>query len=350
MIHSVKQFLQNEISLNHLPGACVQVSFKGEIVLSEAIGNRTILPNKSPMNKDTVFDLASLTKIVATLPVLLKLIDSGDITLDDPVAYFLPAFAQKNKESLTLKHLLTHTSGLPAHRPYHLSPHRFSTEEIIDDICAEPLEYRTDSKVVYSDLGLMILYKIIETITEEKFEHYVEREIFQPLNMMETTFNPSFDLSRYAATAYSEKLNRYKQGIVHDENAEVMEGVSGHAGLFSTLNDLQNYTSMIENDGVFNGKTILSEPVLKLSKLNFTPFDVQHRGLGWVLNSQHSSSCGDLFSEQSYGHTGFTGTSIWFDPTIDLHVIFLTNRVHLQDSSSFFRLRSRLHNLIRSHY
>lgn len=350
MIESARAFLQKEMSLNHLPGACLQVSCNGEIVCSESIGNKTLFPKTTPMQKNTVFDLASLTKVVATMPALLRLIESGELTLNDPVSYFLPAFAKNNKESITINHLLTHTSGLPAHRPYHKNAEWFSTEMIIADICAEPLECQPDSRVIYSDLGFIILYKIIELVTAEKFEHFVGREIFEPLNMMETTFNPPFASERFASTAYCDQLNDYKQGIVHDENADLMNGISGHAGLFSTLQDLQKYASMIENHGVFNSQRILSKAVLDLSKRNFTPLDEQYRGLGWVLKSSASSSCGDLFSDQSYGHTGFTGTSIWFDPTLNLHVILLTNRIHTGDSSSFFKLRSRLHNFIRSHF
>ncbi|AOM84500.1 serine hydrolase domain-containing protein [Salisediminibacterium beveridgei] len=350
MVESVQAFLRKEMSVKHAPGACLQVSCNGEIVLSEVFGNKTVFPRTSPMKKNTVFDLASLTKVVATMPALMRLLDAGELTLDDPVSHFLPAFAQQNKASVTVKHLLTHTSGLPAHRPYHTYDDLLSTEMIIAEICAEPLQCQPGSRVIYSDLGFMLLYKIVELITEEPFEHFVKREIFERLNMRETAFNPSFAIDRYASTAYCEKLNDYKRGVVHDENAELMLGISGHAGLFSTLHDVQNYTSMIENHGVFNGERILSKAAVDLSKLNFTPFDSQHRGLGWMLKSQSSASCGDLFSDQSYGHTGFTGTSIWFDPTLNVHVIFLTNRVHTGDSSSFFRLRARLHNFIRSHF
>ncbi|MBS4207907.1 serine hydrolase domain-containing protein [Bacillus sp. FJAT-50079] len=349
MRNKVLSIIQKEIDLNHIPGAVITVSYQGKIILEEAIGHSAVYPKKSAMKMDTIFDLASLTKVVATLPMLLKLIDHGDIWLDDPVSYFIPEFAQQGKEAVRLRDLLTHTSGLPAHIQYYLED--LSTDEVMQRIYNQPLLYETGSKVVYSDLGFITLYKVIEVVTKQKFEQFVQSELFTPLEMFETGFNPSFPKERYAATEYSEKLASYKQGTVHDDNTELMGGISGHAGLFSTIRDLQNYATMIENNGIFKGKRVLSEAVTELSKRNYSRFDQEHRGLGWILKSPTLSSCGDIFSDQSYGHTGFTGTSIWFDPTIQLHMILLTNRVHFgREPNYIMRLRPRLHNLIRSYF
>ena len=348
MKEKVRQFLQKEIDLNHIPGSVISVSYNGEVILQEAIGNKTVYPKKSPMNLSTVFDLASLTKVVATLPVILKLIDAGEIRLDDPVAHFLPEFAQNGKEVIKLRHLLTHTSGLPAHKGYHLED--LTAEQLFQRIYSEKMIGPAGTSVIYSDLGFITLYRVIETITGEKFEHYVHKEIFTPLEMSDTGFNPDFRKDRFAATEYSDKLNGYKQGIVHDENTEALGGISGHAGLFSTIHDLQNFTTMIENNGVYKGKRIVSEAALEISRKNYTPFDSEFRGLGWILKGLSLSSCGDLFSDASYGHTGFTGTSIWFDPEVNLHIILLTNRVHFGREPYILRLRPRLHNLIRSYF
>ncbi|WP_407271562.1 serine hydrolase domain-containing protein [Radiobacillus sp. PE A8.2] len=347
MREKVLQFLQKEIDLEHIPGAVISVSYGGKTVMEEAIGYRSVYPNKLPMSLDTVFDLASLTKIVATLPSILKLIDNGEIRLDDPISHFLPKFGQNGKEKITIRHLLTHTSGLPAHKSYYAE--NFSRNKIIETIFAEELDHSPDQKVVYSDLGLIMLYKVIEKVTTQPFEQFTEEQLFKPLNMLCCGYNPSFSRERYAATEYSEKLNEYKCGVVHDENTEAMGGISGHAGLFSTIKDLQNYAKMIENGGEFEGKQILSNVALALSKQNHTPFDTEYRGLGWVVKGQKLPACGDLFSSRSYGHTGFTGTSIWFDPDIDLHVILLTNRVHYGRQPHILRLRPRLHNIIRSY-
>ncbi|WP_047979885.1 serine hydrolase domain-containing protein [Ornithinibacillus contaminans] len=348
MREKVLRFLQKEVDLNHIPGAVIHVSYQGNVLLQEAIGYRSVFPAEAPMKLDTVFDLASLTKVVATLPAVLKLMDVGELRLDDRVASFLPAFGSRGKEEVTIRHLLTHTSGLPAHIAYFKE--KLNADQILDRICNQPLKNASGSKVVYSDLGLITLYHVIEVITGERFEDYVGREIFAPLGMMETGFNPTFDKSRYAVMEYSEQLQGYKAGIVHDENTESMGGISGHAGLFSTIQDLSTFARMIEQNGICNGKRILSEAGLRLSRKNYTPFDEEYRGLGWILKSPTYSSCGDYFSDMSYGHTGFTGTSIWFDPEMELHVILLTNRVHFGRKPAILRLRPRLHNLIRCYF
>jgi CubicO group peptidase (beta-lactamase class C family) len=342
----VLEFLQKEIENQHIPGAVIHVSYQQQILLQEAIGYREIFPDRAPMELDTVFDLASLTKVVATLPVILKLLENGFIRLDDPISYFIPEFGQNGKESIKIRHLLTHTSGLPSHRQYYRD--WLNTEQILQSIYQQELEVPLGSKVIYSDLGLITLYKLIETVTGEKFEEHAQKEIFNPLGMKETVFNPTYERERFAATEYSERHKDFKHGIVHDDNTESMGGISGHAGLFSTIKDLANYASMIENNGIFQGKRILSETALNLARQNFTGFDTEYRGLGWILKSPAMSSCGDFFSSKSYGHTGYTGTSIWFDPEINLHVILLTNRVHLNRQEEILRIRPRLHNLIRT--
>jgi CubicO group peptidase (beta-lactamase class C family) len=347
MKREVIDFLHNEIQLNHIPGAVIYVSYQGECVLEEAVGNRVVYPNKEPMTVNTVFDLASLTKLIATLPAILTLVEKGTLHLDSCVSFFLPEFDRYGKSTITIKHLLTHTSGLPAHREYYVE--NLSTEQILKRIYDEQLVAPIGEKVIYSDLGFIILYKLIETVTNESFQDYVKREIFDKLEMTDTKFNPAFERSRYAATEFSEKLNDYKYGIVHDDNTESMGGISGHAGLFSTVRDLTKFTSMIENEGIFKER-VLSKASIELSRKNFTAFSNEYRGLGWILKSPTHSSCGDLFSESSYGHTGFTGTSIWFDPEIKLHVILLTNRVHFGRKDPILRLRPRLHNMIRSHF
>lgn len=348
MKKKVLDFLQNEIDLEHIPGAVIHVSYQGKEIMHEAIGHKVVYPEKSEMELDTVFDLASLTKVVATLPAILLLMDRGEIRLDDKVGFFLPDFSLNGKDKITIRHLLTHTSSMAAHRNFYLE--NLNCDEVMDEIFLERLNDPLGSKVIYSDLGFITLYKLIEAVTNEDFTEFVDREIFKPLGMTDTSFNPSYPKERYAATEYSEKLKEYKRGIVHDDNTESMGGVSGHAGLFSTINDLQKFAMMIENNGVHEGEAILSERAVELSKRCYTSFDSEHRGIGWILKSPTYSSCGDYFSEDSYGHTGYTGTSMWFDPENELHVILLTNRVHFGRKDPIIRLRPRLHNIIRSHF
>jgi len=348
MKEKVMDFLQNEINQQHIPGAVIQVNDQGETVLEEVLGNRIDYEgNQEPMQIDTVFDLASLTKIVATLPAVLKLIDNGKLALNDPVSYFIPEFGQKNKEEITMYHLLTHTSGLASHRKFYQEG--LHKEAIFEEIYAESLEYEPGAQVVYSDLGFILLAKVVEIVSGESFEKFALKEIFKPLGMKETGFLPDFPSERYAATEYSESLGSYKLGTVHDENTKALGGISGHAGLFSTLSDLKKYVSMVENEGRSHDQPVLSANAIQLSKQNFTFFAADYRGLGWQRQSLNATA-GDYFPETSYGHTGFTGTSLWFDPTIDLNIILLTNRVHYGRQSHINRLRPRLHNLIRQYF
>lgn len=349
MKEKIIEFLQNEIDKKHIPGAVIQVNHKGKIILEEALGWRIDFEkDREAMQLDTVFDLASLTKVVATLPSILKLLDEGEIALNDTVSHFIPEFTINNKSEITLLNLLTHTSGLKSHRRFYQE--KLSKSEIFEEIYKEELEYNTASKVIYSDLGFILLSKIIEIVTQSKFDEFATKEIFEPLEMNETTFLPKFPPERYAATEFDPSIDAYKLGVVHDENANVLGGISGHAGLFSTLSDLNHYISMQENEGIFNGKRILSQNVIQLAQKNFTSSLNEMRGLGWQLKTNSETSCGDYFSDQSFGHTGFTGTSIWMDPEVDLSVILLTNRVHYGREPHVLRLRPRLHNIIRQHF
>jgi CubicO group peptidase (beta-lactamase class C family) len=345
MNDTVRAYINGEIERKHLPGAVLYVSHKGNVICEEAFGYRTVYPTEEAMTTDTIFDLASLTKVVATLPSIVKLIEFGEIELTNPVSNYLPSFKE---DKITIFNLLTHTSGLPAHRQYHIQS--LSVDEIVEEICNEKLEAPVGKQIIYSDLGLILLYKIIEKIVGEKFEDFARKEIFAPLEMELTTFNPTYPKEWFAATEFCKLRSEYKRGIVHDENAETMSGVSGHAGLFSTVQDVAKFASMIENDGIYNEKRILSKALIDQTRENYTPFDKEYRGLGWMLQNHRGSSCGDLFSGRSYGHTGFTGTSIWFDPAISLHVILLTNRVHFGRTDHILRIRPRIHNLIRSQF
>ncbi|MBO0991663.1 beta-lactamase family protein [Bacillus sp. SD088] len=343
----VIDFLEGEIVNEYIPGAAVYIAKEGQMLVQERVGARTLHPSPKPVEEATIYDLASLTKILTTLPLMLKLLEEGAFHLHDRVSRFIPDFEKRGKGDVTIQHLLTHTSGLPAHRPFYLES--LDPRGVIERICNESLVEETGKTVIYSDLGFILLSGIIETITEQSFVSFAEQSLFRPLEMHETGFNLPFEKERFAATEYSDKCEDYKYGVVHDENAEAMGGVSGHAGLFSTLNDLIKWATMIENDGVYKKKRIITSSVLRLARKNFTPFDQEARGLGWQMQSAGTLASGDLLSDYSYGHTGYTGTSIWFDPEIKLTVILLTNRVHSKNKNGILRLRPRLHNLIVSH-
>ncbi|SDN94091.1 CubicO group peptidase, beta-lactamase class C family [Paenibacillus sp. yr247] len=346
----INDFIKSEIAYGHIPGAVLYIAHQGDTILKEAYGNRLVKPYEDPMRLDTIFDLASLTKVIATLPAALKLLEQGKLALSDPIQIFLPEVGSYDGESIRILHLLSHTSGLAADLMSREAVMHMSREELLEHVLRAKPHCRPGTKVVYSDLGMILLYRIIEIVTGEPFDSFLKREIFDPLEMYHTCFRPTFEESRYAATEFSNERNAYKIGVVHDEKAERMGGVSGHAGLFSTIDDLANFSSMIAGSGIFKGNKILSKAAIDLSRRNFTPYDIgEYRGLGWVLKNPISiSSGGDFLSSSSFGHTGFTGTSIWFDPEIDLQIILLTNRVHFGRTDHILRFRPRLHNLIRS--
>lgn len=349
MKQEVIHLLQKEIDAEHIPGAVVQVNHDGAIMLEEALGYRQVYPEKEEMKRTTMFDLASLTKVVATMTAILKLLDRGIVRLEDKVERFIPSFSDGQKSDITLRHLLTHVSGYQAHLPIDKSVH-VDKDTCLQIILNEPLVHQIEEKVIYSDINYALLYIVMEEITKESFAVFTKREIFEPLHMHHTIYNPSEEKYSFAATEYSDQVKDYKLGLVHDENTYAMGGVSGHAGLFSTVGDLGNFANMILQEGVFDHKTFLSAHALRLARQNFTSFDRLYRGIGWELNGQYAASCGDYFSAQSFGHTGFTGTSIWFDPEVSVSVILLTNRVHFGRKNHLLSLRPRLHNVIRKYF
>lgn len=346
---TIEDFMEQEIAAGHLPGAVLYVAHHGKELLKHAYGNRVVYPEAAPMSTDTVFDLASLTKVVATLPAVLRLMDQGKLSLADPIGTLLPQFQLPQEESIRIMHLLTHTSGLRADLPGIRGMMHLSRDELVERILHERPIHPPGTKVVYSDLGMILLYLIIESVTGEAFDAYLKREIYEPLEMLETGFCPTFHETRYAVTEFSEQRQAYKSGIVHDEKAEIMGGISGHAGLFSTVHDLANYAEMIRQQGVFKERRIMSRAVIELMSRNFTPFDQEFRGLSWLLlNPRSFWFGGDYVSVQAFGHTGFTGTSLLFDPEHDLQIILLTNRVHFGRKDHILQIRPRLHNLILS--
>jgi CubicO group peptidase (beta-lactamase class C family) len=344
MKEAVRNFLQREINLQVTPGAVIRVRHKGKIILDEVVGTNSLEGDSVPITSSHLFDMASLTKVMVTLPAILQLCEAGEIHLHDKVARFMPSFQKHGKEGTTIKQLLTHSSGLTAHRPYF--ERKLPAVDILKEIEEERLEYTPDTDVVYSDLGFILLMEVIEKVSGQKIDAYAQNHLFGPMAMEDTGYKPSYERNRYAPTEYYDHLKGYKYGIVHDDNTEFMDGISGHAGLFSTMEDLTVFTEMLENDGVHKGKKILDAHWLTLSRRNFTPFADESRGLGWQLKGSGASPAGDLMSQATYGHTGFTGTSFYIDPEKELTVMLLTNRVYFGRHLAMIRLRPRLHNII----
>jgi len=307
-----------------IPGAVLLIGHQGKVVYRKAYGNRALLPAKEPMTVDTVFDLASLTKVVATTSCVMKLFEEGRIWPDDPVTKYLPEF-QGGHSAITVRDLMTHFSGFrgdldldPAWTGYETGIRR----ALIDKPVNPP-----ETKFVYSDINFILMGEIVKRLSGMPENEYAKKILFDPLGMKDTGYVPPASLRpRIAPTEMQTKDGTILRGVVHDPTARYMGGVAGHAGVFSTADDLAKFCQMLLNggDGLFSPVTIrkFSTPA--------TPVDQPIlRGLGWDIDSQYSSNRGDLFpAGASFGHTGFTGTSLWIDPASQTYVILLTNSVH----------------------
>lgn len=337
----VSAFIDTSVQNKDVPGAVIGVVTPEENLYVHAAGF-SHATKKIKMSKDTIFDLASLTKVTATLPAILLLLEDGVIDLDDPVYLYISSF-KKNHGDVTIKQLLTHTSGFQPEIKFHLADDTF--ENAITKISEIDKMKQVNTEVIYSDLNYILLGFIIEQVSGMSLEKYTKEFLYEPLGMNETFFNPPQNKKkRIAATEFIESLNDYQWGKVHDENANQFGGVSGHAGVFSTLNDLSYFAKMILNGGVLNNKRVLSNQVIELSTQSYTDYLNLNRGLGWQM---YDNACfSGQFLKEGFGHTGFTGTSIWFSPDNQFAIIMLTNRVHFGRNCNISRFRRITHNLI----
>jgi CubicO group peptidase (beta-lactamase class C family) len=335
------EVVERAVEEGAFPGAVALIGKGNRVAAQEAYGHAMLVPEVREMREDTLFDLASLTKPIATATSVMILIDRGIMRLDDPAVLFIPEFGRNGKESITIRELLTHTSGLPASEPFYLSCSSY--DEVISAVCNVSLEYSPGEEYLYSDLGYMILGEIVRMVSGERLDVFARENIFGPLGMRNTTFNPQ-SKERCAATELCPWRGGVIVGEVHDENAYAMGGASGHAGLFSTASDLFTFAQMMLNGGQYRGKRILSTGAVRAMTREQTHGKGDY-GFGWMMKSDTYSSGGDLLSESSYGHTGFTGTSIWIDPEAELVVILLTNRVHpTRDNNAHIRVRALFAN------
>jgi beta-glucosidase-like glycosyl hydrolase/CubicO group peptidase (beta-lactamase class C family) len=326
------------------PGAQLAIGRDGSLLYRKSFGTYSYDLSSREIRSHTLFDLASLTKVIATTSAAMKLYDQGRLDLDEPVGVYLPHFSEGPKASITPRHLLTHRSGFPPFRRFFLFCE--DSSEGIDSIFATPLVADPGDTTIYSDLGMITMGKVIEAITEMSLAQFVTTEFYEPLGMQNTMFNPPPELlSRIAPTEVDTLWRkRLVRGTVHDENASLLGGVSGHAGLFSTASDLSVYMQMLLNGGVYAGRRFLKASTVEEFLARRAP---GQRYLGWDFRSPRGSSSGTMFSATSFGHTGFTGTSIWVDPERKLFVIFLTNRVHpTRASRKIYAVRPALHDAV----
>lgn len=341
----VDEIIQSAIKDSAFPGAVVLVSKEGKLIYEKAFGHLTYDDTSATVTINTIYDIASLTKVIATTTAAMICFDKKLVSLDDPVAKYIPEFAQNGKEKVTIKNLLLHNSGLPAFKRFYKN--YSSAGEVINDIYKTPLSYEPGSKTVYSDLGFITLAKIVEQVTGKGFDVFCKEEIFIPLQMNSTFFNPSDSLQyKIAPTEYDNYWrNKLVWGKVHDETSALLNGVTGHSGLFSTAEDISNLLQLLLNSGTFNGYQIIKPETVKLFTTRYS--EKSTRALGWDTKSEEKSSAGNIFDITSFGHLGFTGTSIWIDPTRKLFVVFLTNRVYpTRENKRLYKVRPALHDAV----
>lgn len=338
---AIDRTINDAVAQHKMPGAVLVIGHNGEVVYRKAYGNRALVPAVEAMTVDTVFDLASLTKVIATTTSLMKLFDEGKFRLNDPITQYIPEF-EGGKSTITIRNLMTHFSGL---RPdLTLSPAWSGYETGMKMAYAEMPANPPGTHFLYSDINFELLGELVHRLSGEMLNAYARQNIFLPLGMKDTMFLPPVSMLARIAPTQRDPLNGVPlRGVVHDPTARYMGGVAGHAGLFSTADDLSRFAQMLINGGTLDGVKIASALTVEKFTEPQSPADQPIlRGLGWDIDSPFSSNRGELFPIGSFGHTGFTGTSIWIDPSTKSYVILLTNSVHPDGHGSVVALRTKV--------
>ena len=339
--------LDESIEQGCFPGYCFALGDRSGELCRGYGGYRSLTPEKIKLNAETLFDMASLTKILSPTMITLRLIEEGQLSLYDKLGLFFDTPA--DKKEITIFHLMTHSSGLPDH--FFLQEACEGPEDAVKAILSRELSYETGKEVEYTCMGYILLGKILEKITGKDLKELSEQYVFKPLAMKNTGYLPSGE--NIAPTEYNKELGACLKGVVHDENAGFLNGISGNAGVFSDINDMSRFVFMLANRGYdpVSKRRYLDGRIFERAVRNYTPHLSESRGLGFVINDFRLSSSGDLFSLGSYGHTGFTGTSFWVDNDTGFYAVLLTNRVHPDRSNDkIIRIRRLFHNLAMNEY
>jgi len=320
---STDRILREAVTDRAFPGAYAVVGDSRGMLAQLGAGHLDWARSPRP-SRYTLWDLASLTKVIGTTTALAQLIESGRVQLDAPVQRYIPAWTGPGKDSVTVRHLLTHTSGLPAFRPYDRETH--NADSLAALLFDTPLERAPGDSMVYSDIGAFMMGRIVERVSGQRLDRYLRSHVFAPLRMTETMFNPPrSEWSRVAPTEFDSTRGGLVRGKVHDERAYYLGGVAAHAGLFSTASDLSRFASMLLHGGALGGHRVLGARTIE----QFTAYadsGRHNRALGW--QKPPAAWAGRLMTSRAFGHTGFTGTSIAIDPELDLYIILLSNRVN----------------------
>jgi CubicO group peptidase (beta-lactamase class C family) len=355
----VDSLVRKGIENRYFPGAQLVIGSKSEILYFKSYGYFTYDNDSKPVDENSIFDLASLTKVIATTPAIMILYNQGKINLEDKVIKYIPEFNNNGKENITILNLLLHNSGLKDWIPFYKTCK--TKEEVFKTIFEINLIYKTGSKFVYSDLNFILLGLIVERVSGLSLDEFCNEYIFSPYDMKFTMFNPPENLRMNILPTENDKYwrNKQLQGEVHDEAAYLMGGVSGNAGLFSNAKDLYRYTRTLllnQSDAIsmvkpFKDPNIFGKSTIEYftTKFNITEY-INTRALGWdtkPLPTSYRAPCGELISDNCFGHTGYTGTSIWCDKDRNLIIIFLTNRIYpVRENNGIREFRPDLHNKI----
>jgi CubicO group peptidase (beta-lactamase class C family) len=342
---AITSFLAQRIEAGDFPSAVYLIAQQGEVKFADALGNAVVEPKRIPATLDTIYDLASLTKPLATGLLCARRIETGELTLDSSVSHYLLEFARTDKQSITVRHLLTHSSGLPAWRPLYILA-KGDRERALAEIANLELEYKPGTRVVYSDMGFITLGFLLERLTGKSIAELANDEVFRRLHLQHTFFNPESSMQTGIAAcetgnayergtchdsvnqtdfeAYQSWRERLIWGEVHDGNGYFLGGVAGHAGLFSTAPEMLN----LANQFIAEQSKLLNAETCALFTKNWTEGLEEARSLGWQLAVTKDSAAGLDLPPDSFGHSGFTGTSCWIDPHHQRVFILLTNRTH----------------------
>ena len=343
-LQAIDKVVESEIEKGNFPGAVVMVGRDRKVLYRKAFGKQVITPQIEAMTTDSVFDIASLTKPVATAASIMVLRDQGKLKLSDYVREYLPAFAAAGKEDTRIEHLLTHTSGLPAYTSASELSGQFGSpcpDKVIEKICSLKALSEPGSKFRYSCLGYITLARIVDTVSGSKIDEFTADNIFGPLRMKHTAYRPPGSWKdNIAATEVVE--GQLLRGTVHDPLAQLMDGVSGNAGLFSTAADLSIYCRMLLSNGVYKGVRVLSSESVGL----MTRVVSHGRGCGFDVQSGYSWIKGSNGPKDAFCHSGYTGTSIVCDPASKIYIIILTNRVHPEDKGSVKAVRTKVADIV----
>ena len=329
--------INDAIAQQQIPGAVLMVGHDGQVAYRKAYGSRAIEPRREAMTLDTVFDCASMTKVVATTPAIMQLWEQGKFRMSDPVAKYLPEFGQNGKQDITIRQLLVHYSGLA---PDLDLVKAWEGKETAYRMAFEGApEWAPGSTFVYSDINFEVLGALVERLSGESLDEYAAKHIFGPLGMKDTRFLPPRSWEPRIAPTEEDENHHMLRGVVHDPTARRMGGVAGHAGVFSTADDLALFAQALL-DG---GRGVLSPATIaKMTAPQQPVNETAVRGFGWDIDSPFSTNRGELLPVGSYGHTGFTGTSLWIDPATKTYIVLLTNAVHMKEKGSVISLRTRV--------